>query len=148
MLALDGLARREDGEGVEALLRGGLERVLRLDAGELRRRARGVADAERVRGQRAQRRVRVVEELERLVARVRNRGRDLQVLDVGDVGGPYSKSALTKLCDAEVSSPATLSDTDWVADTASAERTMDASAALVEAENILASATGERAQEL
>ena len=57
-------------------------------------------------------------------------------------------SAPTKLCDASSNVPATLSDTDWVADTASAERTMDASAALVEAENILASATGERAQEL
>ena len=57
-------------------------------------------------------------------------------------------SASTKTQDASRDLPATLSDTDWVADTASAERTIASSAALVDAENILASATGERAQEL
>ena len=90
---LDRLARRKDSEGVNVLRDDGVERVLGLDARELRDRARRVADGEGIRRQRAQRRVRVVEELERLVARVRDRGRDLQVLDVGDVGRACGMSA-------------------------------------------------------
>ena len=90
---LNRLARRKDGERVDVLRDDGVERVLGLDARELRDRARRVADGEGVRRQRAQRRVGVVEELERLVARVRDRGRDLQVLDVGDVGRACGMSA-------------------------------------------------------
>ena len=146
---LNGLARGKDGEAANVLRDDSVHRVLGLDARELRDRTSRVADGEGVRRQRAQRRVGVIEELERLVARVRDRGRDLQVLDIGDVRRACSVSASGGTMRATArDAPATLSDTDWVAEAAVAARTMDASAALVEAENILASATDARAQEL
>ena len=82
---LNGLARGKDSKAADVLRDDGVHRVLGLDTRELRDRTGRVADGEGVRRQRAQRRVGVVEELERLIARVRDRGRDLEVLDVGDV---------------------------------------------------------------
>ena len=87
MLLVDGLAGRENREGAAVLRDDVVHRVLRVDAREPGRRAGGVADHEGVRGELAQRGPRVVEELEPLVARVRDRRRDLEVLDVRDIRG-------------------------------------------------------------
>ena len=97
MNLLNGFARRKDGEAADVLRDDSVHRVLGLDARELRDRTGRVADGEGVRRQRAQRRVGVVEELERLIARVCDSGRDLEVLDVGDVRGACSRSASTKI---------------------------------------------------
>ena len=78
MFLVDRFAWRENREGAAVLRDDVVHRVLRIHARELGRRAGGVADDEGVRRELAQRGARVVEELERLVARVRDRGRDLE----------------------------------------------------------------------
>ena len=85
MLYGDRLAGREDGESIALTDLGGSRGdILDLDTGEVGDSASRVLNGERIGGQLVKDTTRVVEQLERLIAGVGDRGSDLQVVDPVD----------------------------------------------------------------